>query len=304
MTSRCWHWNCVDRLRAPRPLLWLVLAMTALVARPAGAGWVLAHEEDFSVRTAPDAGFWRAEEGFHRNQEDQYYAAGNVSVRNGALVIEARQERVANAQWRDGSRDWRFRRRTARFTSGALVSRAPLQFGRIEVVARASSSAGTWPAVWLLHESASSYGEIDLYEAVGKHPDTVFSGVHWGRSARGRQHRNQSLLLPGFDAGWHTHTLEWTPDAIRIAVDGRTYFSFDPAEAATPGLDPLRQPMFLHLNLALGGTWGGPIDTARLPARLEVASIRIWRWDGATAGAVPAADAAPAGPDLQPRWGR
>ena len=50
----------------------------------------------------------------------------------------------------------------------------------------------------------------------------------------------------------------------------------NPEEAHKDGVDPLRAPMHLRINLALGGSWGGRIDDAALPARVEVKSIKIW----------------------------
>ncbi|MGZ5179968.1 MAG: glycoside hydrolase family 16 protein [Ramlibacter sp.] len=292
----------------------VVLAAAMLAPGAALADWVLAHEDDFAAARVLDARFWRLETGLLRNREDQYYSDRNIAIGDGALRIEARREAVRNAQWRAGSRDWRLARRTAQFTSASLLAREPLQYGRIEVVARTPSGAGVWPAIWLLHEGEGAYGEIDLFEAVGKHPDTVFAGVHWGREPRTRKHRNDSRVVPGFEGSWHTHTLEWTPDAIRIALDGQPWFAFDPGEARLPGGgDPLREPMRLRINLALGGSWGGPIDEARLPARLDIASVRVWRWAPgpavmATPVSAPPADLAPGPLSDRPatpvRWGR
>jgi beta-glucanase (GH16 family) len=153
-------------------------------------------------------------------------------------------------------------------------------------------------------------GEIDIHESVGKHPDTVFAGVHYGRTPNTRDHRNTSRVLPGFEGGWHTHTLEWTPERIVVSLDGQPLMQFDPRTAAVDGIDPLRRPMRLHINLALGGTWGGPIDDSRLPAQFDIASIRIWRWQPGQGGATTPLDAAPPAPPVDtaavptPRWGR
>lgn len=260
----------------------------------ARAEWKLVHEEDFSRRGSLDASFWSTEEGFIRNQEEQYYRAANVSVQSGALVLEARRETVPNAMFRAASDDWRYSRRNAQYTSASLVSRRPMQFGRVEVVARSPAGAGTWPAIWLLHEGADVYGEIDLFEAVGKHPDTVFAGVHYGREARTRHHHGGNAPMPSYAGAWLTHTLEWTPQRITAAVNGITFFSFDPQTAVEPGIDPLRLPMHLRMNLALGGNWAGTVDDARLPARFEIASVRVWRWEpGVKAAGSPQSSAPP-----------
>jgi beta-glucanase (GH16 family) len=281
----------------------LLLLLQALSAGAAVGDWKPQHTIDFAAGHSLDPSFWSAETGFLRNQESQYYQPANVSVQPGFLRIEARREQVPNAAYRPGARGWRSRDELAQYTSGSLVTRDAFLYGRVEVVARSPGGAGVWPAIWLLHESRGQYGEIDIHESVGKHPDTVFAGVHFGRTPASRAHRNASRVIPGFEGSWHTHSVEWTPERIVVAVDGETLLQFDPRSAATDGIDPLRRPMRLRINLALGGTWGGPIDERRLPARLDIASIRIWSWapgqgqavppPGAPA-ATPAADARPA----------
>ena len=49
-----------------------------------------------------------------------------------------------------------------------------------EIVARVPAGPGTWPAIWLIDESGNPYREIDVMEAVGVTPDTVFSTIHAG----------------------------------------------------------------------------------------------------------------------------
>lgn len=277
----------------PLPPL-LVAAALQGAAGAASAGWALAYEQSFAGGAALDTSFWRLETGLQRNREAQSYQPGNVTVQGGVLRIEARRETVPNPNWRAAASDWRLSRRESAYSSGALVSRAPLRFARVEVVARTPSGAGVWPALWLVHEAAGEYGEIDLFEAVGKHPDTVFAGVHWGLDPRTRKHRNDSKVVPGFEGRWHTHTLEWTPSSVAISLDGQAWYRFNPGDALLPGGgDPLRQPMDLRINLALGGNWGGEVDDGRLPARFDIASIRVWSWVGNDGGdeALPAAAA-------------
>lgn len=270
------------------------------------ADWQLLREIDFRSATSLDPAFWSLETGFQRNRESQYYTPANVTVGQGFLRIEARREQVANAAFREGARDWRHAQRVAQYTSGALLSKEAFQYGRFEFVARSPAGAGVWPAIWLAHESATQYGEIDIYEFVGKHPDTVFAGVHYGRTPNTRDHKSGNVTVPALEGSWRVHALEWTPQRIHVTVDGRTVLDFDPAQAASQGIDPLRQPMRLRINLALGGTWGGPIDDGRLPARFDIASLRIWRWvPGAAGTAAPApASVAPEPAITTPRWGR
>lgn len=242
------------------------------------AEWKLDHEENFAHARALDQDYWHTEVGFIRNREKQYYAADNLKVVDGVLRIEARRERLFNAAHVPGSRAQRTSQLQAAYTSGAIVSRQEMLYGRMEVVARSPSGAGVWPAIWLLHESAGQYGEIDLFEAVGKHPDLTFATVHFGRNALSRKKRSANRHIAGFEKSWHVHSLEWTPERIVIAVDGEPLLSMNPEEAKSSTSDPLRQPMRLRINLALGGNWGGPIDNAALPAHFDIASIKVWNW--------------------------
>jgi beta-glucanase (GH16 family) len=285
------------------------LLLALLLPGAALADWRLQHQIDFASATSLDPAFWSLESGLLRNQEEQYYTPANVTVGQGFLRIEARREQVPNAAFRAGASGWRNRDALARYTSGSLVSRPSFLYGRFEIVARSPGGAGVWPAIWLLHESAGQYGEIDIHESVGKHRDTAFVGVHYGRTPDTRRHRNANRAVPGFEDSWHTHSVEWTPERITLALDGQPLMTFDPREAAGREGDPLRQPMHLRINLALGGTWGGAIDESRLPARFDIAAIRIWSWQPGGVDAPPAPTAAPAAPVADaplptPRWGR
>lgn len=288
--------RCAAFLLACLPGPWPAAAM---------ADWKLEHAIDFTTAQALDTNFWSLETGLHRNQERQYYTPANVRLGEGFLRIEARRERIANAAHRPGARGWRQAQPFAEYTSGSLVSKPAFLYGRFEFVARSPGGDGVWPAIWLLHESAGQYGEIDIHESVGKHPDTAFVAVHHGRTPSTREHRNANRRVPGFENTWHTHTLDWTPERITLSLDGEPMLVLDPRDAARGGIDPLRRPMHLRINLALGGTWGGPVDDSRLPARFDIASVRIWRWEPGSAEALTPAPAPRAdAPVPAPRWGR
>lgn len=240
----------------------------------------LVHAEDFGTASALDAGFWSAETGLFRNREAQYYTARNVAVRGGALTIEARRERVENAGFRPDARDWPADVRAADYTSASIVSRDAFTFGAFEVVARLPGGAGTWPAIWLVSEQGVPYREIDLVEAVGSAPGMAFSAVGAGPDLAGLRSWKAQTPLPTLAADFHAYRLDWRPHAVTLSIDGRPVLRMDPEEARAGDVDPLRASMRLRINLALGGSWGGRIDGASLPARLEIRSVRIWRLEG------------------------
>jgi beta-glucanase (GH16 family) len=85
--------------------------------------------------------------------------------------------------------------------------------------------------------------------------------------------------MPDLANAFHAYRLEWRKDAIVLAIDGRPVLRMNPEDAHQDGLDPLRAPMRLRINLALGGSWGGRIDQAALPARMAIKSIKVWSVD-------------------------
>src|SRR6266436_6214500 len=70
--------------------MWLVLA-TGVSA----ADWKLVWSDEFDHPGLPDPSKWNYEEGFIRNNEEQFYTRErieNARVENGVLIIEARKE--------------------------------------------------------------------------------------------------------------------------------------------------------------------------------------------------------------------
>jgi beta-glucanase (GH16 family) len=271
---------CQDRTRlvVAGALSFLLFAGSSVRAQ----GDRLIHVDDFSRATAYDPSFWTAETGFFRNKEAQYYQPANVAVKDGALVLEGRREFALNAAYDPKGGDWLTATKAANYTSGSVVTKRAFRYGVFEVVARLPQGQGAWPAIWTVDETSGPYREIDVVEAVGHTPGRAFSTVYAGKDIDHLAHWSAETASPDIAAVFHTYRLEWRPDRIVIAIDGREVLRVDPDEAKKNGIDPLRAPMKLRINLALGGAWGGAIDDNALPARVEVRSIKIWDVDPQT----------------------
>lgn len=255
------------------------IAIAATLVWPVGAASArdrLIHAEDFTAATTYDASFWIAETGFFRNNEAQYYRPANVSVRGGALVLEGRREAASNAAYNANGADWLTKTKSAEYTSGSIVSRDPFTYGVFEIVARLPQSGGVWPAIWTVDERSGPYREIDIVEAVGNLPNKVSSTVYAGHDLKSLQHWGAETPMSGLADAFHTYKLEWRKDLIVVTIDGREALRMNPEDAHKENVDPLREPMHLRINLALGGSWGGKIDDAALPTQVEVKSIKIW----------------------------
>ena len=210
------------------------------------------------------------------NNERQYYAearAENARIENGALVIEARRERLTKARFRDwGGQS---------YTSAKLVSRRPLGYGFYEVRAKLPCARGGWPAIWLLPSGAKwpDGGEIDVMEMVGWDPTVIHGTLHSGdyNHIKGTQ-RGAQVTVPTACTAFHRYQLDWRADAITIGVDDRAYMRVANDRPGDHGAWPFTRPYDLILNLAIGGDWGGKlgIDDAAFPMRLTIDYVRHW----------------------------
>ena len=269
-------------------------------SRPAAqrAGWQLVWSDEFDYTGLPDPKKWTCEVGFVRNQEKQYYTEArkeNARVADGVLTLEGRKEHFPNAQYDPKARgDWQKDRKNADYTSGCITTqgKASWTYGRIEVRAKLPHGKGVWPAVWTLGTSIPKIGwprcgEIDIMEFVGHTPDKVHGTVHYGADGK---HRSQGGKLT-VDKPWedfHVYAVEWEADRIDFFFDDTKYFTFKSAAADADGANAFRQPHYLLLNLALGGSWGGRIDEGVLPQRLVIEYVRVYQRPGTAAASQPA----------------
>jgi beta-glucanase (GH16 family) len=239
---------------------------------PPPPGWQLVWAEEFDVPGLPDPATWVYEVGYVRNGEEQYYTEGrseNARVENGLLVIEGRKD-----NWNGHA-----------ITAASITTQGQQDFlyGRIEVRAKLPTGKGPWPAIWLLGTNITSVGwptcgEVDIMENVGFQPTTIFGTVHtaahnWSNGgARGGQ-----LDVTAPWEGFYTYAVEWFADRIDFYVDDQMYFSYVPD--GVDGSWPFDQPVYLLLNLAIGGSWGGQqgVDDSIFPALYYVDYVRYYQ---------------------------
>jgi beta-glucanase (GH16 family) len=250
--------------------LFLVCLATPLFAQ---SDWQMVWSDEFDYRGLPDPDKWTYDTGGHGwgNHELQFYTAkdtANAVVRDGKLIITARQEKRENMD----------------YTSARLLSRGrqAWQYGRFEISAKLPAGRGTWPALWMLPDLTSldwpRDGEIDIMEHVGFDPGVVHGTVHTEayNHTKGTQVGKQTRV-EDFDKAFHQYAIEWTPDQITWLIDGKKYHSFgnEGNEAAWP----FDKPFYLILNIAVGGDWGGAqgVDESIWPQQMEVDYVRVYQ---------------------------
>lgn len=206
------------------------------------------------------------------NGERQYYSPDNVTVNEGILVIRADEEPVTDPL---GLYDPGFHT----YTSGKLNTADEFQFtfGIVKWRAKLPSGQGLWPALWMLNAPNPWFwdDEIDVMEARGSQPTITTSAHHFKVIDEGGNRQNQynsDSLDTGINLqeGFHEYGLEWNADRIQTWMDDRPVF-YD--EMAVP-----QGPMFLIMNAAVGGTFGGdPDETTVFPTTFEIDWVRVWQ---------------------------
>lgn len=252
----------------------LCLLLLPVVLQAQQKDWKLAWADEFNYTGLPDSTRWTAETGGHGwgNNELQYYTAGreeNARVANGVLTIEARKEN------REGMK----------YTSARLVTRnkGDWQYGKIEVKAKLPKGLGTWPAIWMLGSVDSlnwpDDGEIDIMEHVGFHQGFIHASIHCKKYNHViHTQKTDTIEIKDCSEKFHVYSLEWSKDSVQIGVDGNTYFTFA-NEHSGYGAWPFDNKMFLLLNVAVGGNWGGQEGVAEdiWPQRMEVDYVRVFQ---------------------------
>ncbi|WP_374575538.1 glycoside hydrolase family 16 protein [Phenylobacterium sp.] len=181
-------------------------------------------------------------------------------IEDGKLIIRAQKTPRGMARYL-----WRFR-----YTSGLLTSLDSFhqKYGYFEIRARLPKGAGLWPAFWLLPVSGAWPPEIDVFEVLGQDPTTVHQTVHWTQD---QEHKSQHAAVQVADTsdGFHTFGVDWNSRTIRWYVDGH-----QTAEAPTPS--DLDEPVYLLINLAVGGYWPGKVARGALPAEMAIDYVRVY----------------------------
>ncbi|MGB5358407.1 family 16 glycosylhydrolase [Eudoraea sp.] len=165
------------------------------------------------------------------------------------------------------------------YTSARIKSENLYEFtyGRVEIRAKLPSGGGTWPALWALGANFDTVGwpvcgEIDVMEHVGNSANIVSSALHYPGNFGGTAVTG-SIPISTATSEFHNYTVEWTPDSIKFVVDDEFIHTSFVNSSATP----FNADFFFIMNIAMGGTLGGAIDSAFTQDTMEVDYIRVYQ---------------------------
>ena len=219
------------------------------------------------------------EPGWTNNELQEYTDSDeNIYVEDGYLVLRA------IAEERDGA---------TYYTSGKVNSQnnAQFQYGRVEVRARVPEGQGLWPAIWMMPQDESFYGqwpkcgEIDIMEVLGNDTSTSYSTIHYGEP-HAEQQGTITLEDGSFSSDFHVFVVEWEPGEMRFYTDDVLVLTVNDWFTANGGVEeeypaPFNQPFFVQMNLAVGGNWpGNPDETTDFDnAAFYIDYVRVYQRD-------------------------
>jgi beta-glucanase (GH16 family) len=186
------------------------------------------------------------------------------SVKEGILTIKAYQDKKNKNHWRSGLL-------SSVDTHGNGFSVA---LGYFECRMKLPSGPGVWPAFWLAgitgvdRNRTTNSAEIDVLEEYGVDSTIAHQNVHVWKPKDGESYAvGNSSKLQGMTTDFHDYGCLVAKDFISFYFDGLQIWK-------TPTPPEALEPLYLMVNLALGGGW--PIDKTPDPSFLSVEHIRVY----------------------------
>jgi beta-glucanase (GH16 family) len=167
-----------------------------------------------------------------------------------------------------------------KYTSGELNTYQSFSqtYGLFEMSAKLPAGQGLWPAFWLMPQDGSWPPELDIMEQLGQNPSTYYTTVHSNTLSGG--YSSGADNVANTSTGFHTYAVDWEPDYCTFYFDGAQVYK-------TPTPSDMNKPMYMILNLAVGGNWpGSPNSTTPFPANMQVDWVKVYA-SGATGGTTP-----------------
>lgn len=241
-------------------------------------GYKLVWNDEFDVTGAPDNKKWGYELGYVRNNEPQLYTKSNARCANGRLYIQASYDGDVLVS-----------------SSIQTKDKADFLYGKIQARIKIPVGNSAWPAFWTLGSTRHwpDQGEVDIMEFYRYGQEltpTILGNAFWvaenGKDVCDDTGTVPLSLFTDKDPKWaenfHVWTEDWDENEMKIYVDDYLVNTIDLTKTINQGGEhigenPLRQPHYLKINLAIRGREKDPVDPSALPMQMEVDWVRVYQ---------------------------
>jgi beta-glucanase (GH16 family) len=250
----------------------------------AQAGWSLTFSDEFDGNGVDETKWKRTDlwgnGTLAGNNERQCYLPANMQQQDGSLVLFAEPRKTPAADCHGAKTD-------LAYSSGKVSTAGCNQwekgpkcetlksfsqaYGYFEVRARLPRGRGLWPAFWLVPIDGAWPPEIDIMEFIGHETNKVYQTYHYETRPGERGKASGDYTGVDFTTSFNTFGLDWRPGLLVWYVNGVEVFRH-----AGPTVSS--KPMYILLNLAVGGNWpGDPDRRTAFPARYEIDYVRVYQ---------------------------
>ena len=155
--------------------------------------------------------------------------------------------------------------------------------GRIEVRARMTQAQGAWPAIWMMpfkSERGWPYdGEIDIMEHLN-YDGSVYQTLHSGyidvQGNRNNPLYSKNIRVVGLDS-YHTYAVDIKEDCVILYIAGTATLTYPKIDAQDQF--PYYRDWDLRIDMQLGGSWVGAVQSYSLPVEMEVDWVKYYTFD-------------------------
>ncbi len=238
------------------------------------ADWKLVWSDDFDQESGLDTATWskipRKKVPWAKYMSD---SPDCYRMKKGNLILRGIRNRNRKAD-------------TAAYLTGGVYTLGKRSFygGRIEVRAKLQGAGGAWPAIWLLPADPQKYpwpsgGEIDIMERLNDDTiayQTVHSHYTYHLKIDTPPHGGTGRIAPD---DYNVYAVEIYPDRIVFFINDVYTFTYPQIETDQPGQYPYYIPMYLLIDMQLGGDWPGPVNPKDVPVNMWVDWVRYYAED-------------------------
>ncbi len=229
--------------------------------------WQLIFSDEFSgtsldsSKWIPCYPYWDGQGCNHGDAELQWYQPQNITFSGGIMNLIGKKE---SKQASNG--------KTYEYTAGMVSSAGKFTetYYYMEMRAKSPKGKGYWPAFWTLPADETWPPEIDVMEILGHEPNVAHTTYHWIDG--GHQEKGQANTGADLSADYHVYAADWRADAIIWYIDGKEVYRYTDVSKIT------NKPMYMLVNLAIGGQWPGNPDTSTtFPQNFDIDYVRAWK---------------------------
>jgi beta-glucanase (GH16 family) len=235
-------------------------------------------DDEFQGSTLSSAWTAPADPGDASNQEQECFSPNNVTVTGGMLEEKAQVGSISNCDCPPAPASTK----PCGYISGAVQwTSLSFKYGTVTVRAKLAGGQGTWPAIWLLGTDCQSpnwllnncawpepgSNEIDIAEILQSKHTQVNEQIHTENSSGAFESPGCTASTSDVSQNWHTYTLIWAPGSLTWEIDGVQTCKTTSYVPSTP--------MFMIINLAVGGAGGGTVQNSTLPQTTEIDYVKV-----------------------------